>query len=396
MSDSLVQIGHLPHDLVPRVLTVHGQYGGPNLWRAWWPNGYLSLKGFIADFCGHDEFDDKRALIANGRYNIVITPRIAFSSEAGFTQWRDVMREHDITWLVDSDDDLWSPEFTDRQIQVFAGMTGVKATREQHEIERLQRIYVLQRVDAVTVTTPYLAETAKRFTQRPVHVLPNLINVTAFEAGLIGSRREIPPLTVGWSGTRRQEDDLETVAAAWRLVAERYPQVQFVVQGYQSAALCQAVPPDRIFVLRGVSTAEYPAMLRNIDIACCAVSDDPWNLNKSGVKFMEASLAGSACVVSKALYGDYVTTGRTGFVAQSPVEWAEAIGMLIEDERLRRRMQRAAREEVIADHSLESKWPELVLTWSKILDERRTMSLTHATITRAKTGTATTSAASGS
>ncbi len=173
MQDSderIAEINQLPYSIIPRVLTVHGKYSGPNLWRVWWPNGYLALKGFVADFCSIEEFDDKRALIENGRYNIIITPRIAFSTEAGYTQWRDVIRNNGITWVLDSDDDLWSPEFTDRQVQVFTGMPDHKFTREQYEVERLQRIYVLQRVDSVTVTTPYLAETARQFTQRPVQI----------------------------------------------------------------------------------------------------------------------------------------------------------------------------------------------------------------------------------
>src|SRR5579871_1609085 len=272
----------LPHRLVPRVLIIHGKYPGPNLYRAWWPSGFLATRGFIADSCSYENFDEQRGLLQGGRYNIVVTPRIAFATENAYKLWRDVIRGLGLVWVYDSDDDLWSPEFPDRQVQVFEGLPD-SMSRQEYDTERLQRIYVLKRVDAITVTTKHLADTAAKFTSVPVHVLPNLINVAAFEAAARAQPRWIPPLTIGWSGTRRQDDDLEKVATAWRIISEKYPDVKFVVQGYQSPVLCRAVSPEKLVIMRATTTDQYPSLLTNIDIACCSVSDDPWNLNKSVV-----------------------------------------------------------------------------------------------------------------
>jgi glycosyltransferase involved in cell wall biosynthesis len=371
------EIADLPRRLIPRVLIVYGKYAGPNLWRCWWPAGYLSLHGFVVDTCLVDKFDDQRGLLENGRYNIVVTPRFAFQTERSFRLWNDVIRGLGLRWIYDADDDLWSPEFPERQLRVFEGMPDAKTTLKEYDYERLQRMYVLRRVDAVTVTTPELAETAAKFTRAPVHVIPNLINVAAFESDARKQRRDIPPLTVGWSGTRRQDDDLETVAAAWSIVAKQHPDVAFIVQGYQSPVLCRAVPSNQLVVLRSVEVNAYPAVLSNIDVACCAVSADPWNTNKSPIKFYEATLAGSACVVSRDLYGPHVRHGLTGYVAETVEEWVTAINRLLGDAERRRRMQQQARIEIIDRHSLQAQWSQWVGTWATILDARGRMETTH-------------------
>lgn len=382
-SEQLAYIEGMSRRSTPRVLMVHGRYPGPNLWRVWWPCGFLSSKGYVADWVDYNRFDEQHGLLEGGRYNILITPRIAFSSERGYTQWSTFIKQLGLVWLYDTDDDLWSPEFPARQVKVFENFAEErKLSLSEYEIERQQRIFVIKRVDGVTVTTPHLADIASKYTDVPVYIQPNLINAAAFVAASRGRRRDIPPLTIGWSGTRRQEDDLERVAAAWRIVARNYPEVKFIVHGYHSPILCESVPAEQLVVMGGVTTDELPSILRNIDIACCSVSDDPWNAAKTPIKYFEATLAGSACVVSKNLYGPYVAHGTTGYVADTVAEWVGFLERLIGDSQRRWQMQRNAQEYVLANHSLQTHWFDIVKTWSQALDAKRRMSERHAPDTR--------------
>lgn len=370
MSEESQRIDNLPRVLVPRVLSLVGPYAGPNLYRVWWPNGYLATKGFVTDYVDYKSFDEQINFLQSGRYNMVVSPRIAFSTERGYTDFRDVLKRMNVAWVYDSDDDLWSPEFPDRQAEVFKDLPEL-LPRQRYETERLQRIYVLERVDGVTVTTPYLAETAKRFTPSTVQVVPNAINVAAFEFEASRGGRVVDPLTVGWSGTRRVDDDLTEVAQAWSIIAARFPEVKFVVHGYESPALLASVPAHRLTILPFVSVHEYPLALKNIDIMCCAVSHDVWNLNKSPCKWFEATLAGSACVVSQVLYGSYIQHLKTGLVANNVGEWVDGIQVLINDAQMRKRVQRNAYDAVLAGHSLDAVWPHWILAWADVLDERR-------------------------
>lgn len=355
----------LPRALVPRVLSLIGPADICNMWRTWWPSGYLGTKGFIADWCRYDEFEQKVPLIAAGRYNLIVTPRIAFTTGDVYQQWHAPVRTHDLAWVFDCDDDLFSPEFVD--LQVSLSVLGIE--RDEAERQRQQRIHLIQKADGITVASPRLASVTRTFTGQTVRVQRNLINVEAFRYAMQTKERIVPPLTIGWSGTFRYDADLALVAQAWTAIAAKFPDVLFVVQGFESPALCAAVPAERLRVLPGVSPGDYPSILRNIDIFCCAVEDTVWNANKTPIKWMEATLAGAACVVSKALYGPFVSAA-TGLVASTTQEWIDALARLVERPSLRARFQAEAELVIVREHGLDAHWDEWVLTWSAILAER--------------------------
>ena len=51
---------------------------------------------------------------------------------------------------------------------------------------------------------------------------------------------------------------------------------------------------------------------------------------------------------------ELVRPGETGFLAQTPAQWLEAIGRLARDPQLRRRMGRAGRQRVESEFSVAS------------------------------------------
>ncbi len=358
-------LDEVPYRAIPRVLSVVGPADICNVWRTWWPSGLLGLKGFVADFCTYEEFTGRLPLIESGRYNMIVTPRIAFKDTEVFKRWRGMVG--DMTWVYDADDDLFSPEFTDIQVAL-KDVLGLEY--DEAEQQRIHRCWLLQRVNAVTVSTVPLAYALTQITRRSIYVQPNLINVQTFRYGLTLKPRIVEPLTVGWSGTLRGSEDLLPLARAWRTISLAYPEVQFVVQGYEADCLCSAVPASRLKIIPGVPVVEYPSALKNIDILCCSVADTPWNLRKSPIKWMEGSLAGAACVVSRALYGQVVEHGRNGLIADTDEDWFRHIASLISLPERRTSLNVAATLDVETQYSLEQHWREWVLVWANILDER--------------------------
>jgi hypothetical protein len=161
---------------------------------------------------------------------------------------------------------------------------------------------------------------------------------------------------VGWCGGVRDDKDLEILAQAWPNVARRYPDVHFLVGGYESRALIDCLPADRVTFMPGVSFETYPEMLINFDIACCIVDDNSWNENKTGIKWIEHSIGGAACVVSKALYGRYVKDLNNALVAETVWDWEMLLGSLIEDAQLRAAIVRNAQKTIIEEHTLAANW----------------------------------------
>jgi glycosyltransferase involved in cell wall biosynthesis len=239
------------------------------------------------------------------------------------------------------------------------------------EQERLDRIHCLQQCDGVTVTTERLRTIVRQYTDAPVRVVPNAIDVRWFRRVLRGARRLFEPLTIGWAGGNRYTEDLLPVAEAWGRIAERYPEVTFVVQGHVSPVIEEAVPADRLKIIPWLPIEQYPRGLLNIDIGCCAVAPKLFNTAKTPIKVWELTLSGAVCVVSPTLYGPYVADGQDALVAESADEWETALSRLIEDASLRRGLHLAQRRRVAVMHSLDRNWHRWPEAYQEIIDQAR-------------------------
>lgn len=344
------------------------------LWRCWWIIKALRAHGYTADWRYFERFNAEcKPLLYSGKYNMVVTPRYALKEQWMMDRWIHLVRDAGLVWVYESDDDLFSPEVVPLQAEFFFSLwPDAEHAGVEYELEweRQQRIGILGQVDAIIVSTAPLAAVVRQHTSQPVHVLPNAIDSGWFATRMRRRSRWIPPLTVGWSGGWRGIEDVQPVASAWSAIAERHPDVRFVVYGWDAPIFKSVISPDRLTVIPWGSLSKYPAGLRNIDIACCSVAATDWNRCKSPIKWYEATLAGSACVVSDAVYGEVVLDGVTGLVAQTPADWEYQIVQLIEHANLRRALNVQAREAINWQHDLQRHWSDWADTFQTILATR--------------------------
>lgn len=358
-------------EAIPRTLMLVGENKSASWsWRVEWPCRALANRGYISDYVGQTEIQRALFAIEAGRYNVIVTPRAHWANPEDANNWIDSVRTYGLAWCYELDDDGWSPEIVQRQARLYESEWA--KGEQQLEIERLERIELINRSDGVIVSSPGLAKVARKYTNQTVYLVPNLIDADWFMARMGDAKRMIPPLTVGWSGGVRDESDLDIVAAAWTRVAKRYPQVKFIVHGVSPKVLTTSIPGDQLVMIGWSSLPDYPRACLNIDVACCAVAPNvDFNVSKSPIKWFEMSLAGSASVVSETLYGDVVTNGVDGLVCQTVDEWDEAISKLIEDEAYRRDMAEHAKQTVWATHTLEKGWPIWVETLAAVLASKQ-------------------------
>jgi hypothetical protein len=198
------------------MLALVGDRSGPSLWRVFQPFKALQESGYPAFW----DFTDaaligKIAPLCDG----YVLPRISWNpgnrrlAEAWFASIRNAGK----FVVFDSDDDLFTSTITHRALAT--GMHEGK-TFEELEAERFERIWAMQQSDGVTVSTPRLATVVRSYTNTPVIVVPNAIDVPWFRRVLAGAERQTAALTVGWAGGRRLERDVEPMAAAWGRLAE--------------------------------------------------------------------------------------------------------------------------------------------------------------------------------
>ena len=355
----------------PRVLAMTGDESGCSLWRVWAPFEELERRGYIAEWCHKDQSDKVLPLVATGRYDAIITPRIVWPVDGVGDRWINAIHRAGLTWIYECDDDVYSPRIVERQMRLFESERA--KGREQLEWERLERIRFLSVCDGVTVSSPRLASVVRRYAPPhvPVYAVPNAIDVRWFKEVLRGVRRIVPPLTIGWAGGTREDADILPLAEAWAEVAKRRPDVNFVIQGHIPRILADAVPKHRRWTLPWLPLHDYPRAMLNVDIACCSVAPLVFNSAKTPIKFWEFTLARAVCVVSPTLYGPDVEDGKTALVAETPAEWTEQLIRLVDDETLRRRMRRAARRKIVSEHSLQNNWHLWLAAWADAVDRFR-------------------------
>jgi glycosyltransferase involved in cell wall biosynthesis len=356
----------------PRVLALVGDDTGPTLWRVWSPFAELQRRGVFAHWKHRDDpelLDPIFLARATFSFDAFILPRMSWTNRLANEHWLGAIHRAGLAVILEVDDDLFSPAVVDRMYNVFERERA--RGRAQLERDRQMRLWLLDQVDGITVTSRRLATVVGEYTQKPVHVVPNAIDVRWFREVLRGVRRVVPPLTVGWAGGARYAEDLAPVAEAWSRIAARFPEVTFVVQGHMAEILIDAVPADRVRRLAWLPLEHYPRALLNIDIGCCSVAPRPFNVAKTPIKVWEFALAGAPCVVSPTLYGPYVSDGEDALVAETADEWEHALERLVSDAALRRRVQRTQRRRVVSEHSLEQNWQRWPIAWTAILERYR-------------------------
>lgn len=356
-------------------LTHHDMMAGCTAWRIAWPMTELARRGYPV---GWGVVGDPRSARWIDQADIIVAPRLEwrYDSEADGRAWVDLLHQRGKALIYETDDDLYSPESIDR-IRITGDPDQADRPWAMMEAERQARIFALALADGVTVSTPALAAVVRRYTDKPIAVVPNAIDLPRFRAAVAtwGAPRADRPLTIGWAGGNRPGVDAQACADAWGVIADRYPEVRFLVVGYPLGTLLSAVPPTRLQYVAKLSIHRYPAAMAEIDILCCPLEANTFNLSKSPIKAYEGAAAGSAVVASPTVYGDLITPGRDGLVCTTADDWAAALASLVDDRALRRRLAAGLLATVERDHTLAGnvhRWPA---AWSDLVAAFRVAAL---------------------
>ncbi len=276
----------------------------------------------------------------------------------------------------DMDDDIWSLDDSN----------PVKQGLDPGEAELVAA--TLARLDFITVTTPHLA---KRLVEvagvdpDKLYVIPNAIDFSMFDntrwqlaptgggedgrQPAVTSMREVRrkrlnsttdrPLIIGLQGGPAHIEDWQQIGPALRDTARYYGErVAFVVAGfhpdYLREALHTADAAGRVCWQDWIPITRHAETVMRFDINLCPLLPTLFNRSKSNLKWLEASAAGAASVVSPTVYGEYVTAGHDALIAHTPDDWARAISYLIENRPVRQAIARRAHSLVRSRYNLQA------------------------------------------
>lgn len=256
---------------------------------------------------------------------------------------------------------------------------------------------LLPKMDYLTCSTDYLAgQLAKTvgFPADRIWVVPNLVDMTLYDSenwirsvppnwldkttlssGLKKNefggismrdfrRRRLTaensgPLVIGLQGGATHYHDWQIVAPALAKIVERFgDKIRFLIAGfhpdYLQEILAPAVKRGLVWWKGWTDFEHHATTVMNIDINLCPLEENLFNRSKSPIKWLEASAAGAASVVSPTVYGEFVANGQNGLIAQTSEDWEAAINALIENPALRRRIARTAHSTVRIEYNLQT------------------------------------------
>ena len=229
--------------------------------------------------------------------------------------------------------------------------------------------------DLVVAGNEYLAAEARRFAPAArVRVIPTCVETGRYrvaETLRVWERQPLPEradhpdgLTLVWVGSSSTLKGLERFAPTLSAVGRAVP-------GTHLKLICDrfAEFPDLTVERCAWNEATEADEIAAADVGIGWVPDDPWSRGKCGLKLLQYQAAGLPVVANPVgVQAVFVRDGETGFRANTPDEWVNAVRMLAADAALRKRLGAAGRRQVEERYSVEAggrMWNEAVAGFAK-------------------------------
>lgn len=211
--------------------------------------------------------------------------------------------------------------------------------------------------DTCTATTAALAN-GLRHLGNPVYVVPNGYDDQSLIRSRLARRvdRQTPDdglCRIGYAaGSRTHQRDLAIVAEPLAKVLQAHEDARLVL--FRDAVILDEFPAlldlqDRVEWRELVSRDDLPSELARFDINIAPLeTGNAFCEAKSDLKFFEAALVEVATIASPTgAYRSAITNGLNGLLASGPDDWVDALSLLLDDERVRSEMGRAAYRSVL-------------------------------------------------
>ncbi len=237
----------------------------------------------------------------------------------------------------------------------------------------------MQKCDAITVSTSYLAERARAL-HGNVHVLRNALSKEYLEKAMLVAERKKAAnnnLTIAYlSGSNSHDENFRLVQPALLELLERHVNCKVLLVGDLRFTDDFYKFTNRFEYRKTIAYEEYANLFSEIDINLIPLElNEPFCHAKSELKYIEAGACAVPSVASPtATYNEVIDDGVNGLLTKDNSDWYECIEALIVDTDKRRSLGAKAREYVLQNYTPEqrgSEWADFIETvWSEKTEKR--------------------------
>lgn len=216
------------------------------------------------------------------------------------------------------------------------------SAKTAHSRRREKRFAAIVRsADAIIAGNDFLAKFAAQYTDpEKIRRVPTCVDGRAYQAATHLEGQATPRFV--WIGSASTVKALQGAAAHLAAVARAVPKTRLKM-------ICDVFLENLpIAIVRCPWSAEREAVeLADAEVGISWVPDTPWSQGKCGLKILQYMAAGLPVIAnSVGVHREIIVHGRTGFLADTPDEWASAAAALARNPALRRAMGDEGRKRV--------------------------------------------------
>ncbi|GFE95729.1 glycosyltransferase [Gluconobacter sp. Gdi] len=296
----------------------------------------------------------------------------------------DLAQQEGVRTIFDADDIVFVPHYA--RIDFIDGIRSVGATEERIERCFADMRRTLVRCEQGSATTRELALAMHEL--RPViHLLPNVYDHETLRRSRLGCRLRGEPgrstsddglIRIGYAtGSRTHQRDFTIAYPALTSVLKARPNTRLVLfrekDNHRPVLLMEEFPALKAVESQIEWRDMVPLSELGEEFARFDISIAPLEVGnifceaKSEIKFLEASLAGNASIVSPTgPFRRVVRNNETGLLAETQEEWTSALLKLVDNPDLRRTLARNAYHDVLWPFSPEAQARRMALALSSL------------------------------
>lgn len=283
----------------PRVMCVHADnmLNGVAAYRYWTPYNEMRRLGYRADYAHIESLAKINVSIDN--YDIISFCRL-------HARDKKFVNPTNKKIIYDIDDDFRATDG--------AGFENKK--------ERARAIRGLSKVDAITTSTEHLKNVLSQYTDKPIYICPNSLNIDLFEQA---EKLEYKNRTFALVGGSTHYKDWKQIEHLIPQLLDENPDWDFAAIGFVPDFVKGLLKSykDRIIAFNYFLPYDrYAKVLKQIDVRLSPLkSDSFFNHSKSAIAAYEIMACEGISIAQNIVYPSAITDGHNGFLCETVDEW---------------------------------------------------------------------------
>lgn len=209
----------------------------------------------------------------------------------------------------------------------------------------------------------YIANYARAAGAKMVEIIPSVVDMNRYGKGALSEKNNRGVFTIGWIGSPSTSKYLKVIEEPLRLLSKSHP-IELQVIGSADAQLSG-------FPVRYIDWSEETEVenIQHFDVGVMPLLNSPWECGKCGFKLIQYMACGKPVIASPVgVNKEIVDEDVNGYLAETSLDWFNALKRLCEDHDKAQKMGFRGRERVNQSYSLDATAPRIHEIFLRLID----------------------------